>query len=550
MGLESFVKISSSTGSNQSLKLAAEWLAGCIDGHLACQSKISSKSNFFPTRLIDIGVEGSMQTPRLCLRKYIQSNSVYFTLSHCWGAVLPQLVLLQSNIQSLCEGINICQLSNTFQDALSVVQSLGGRYIWIDSLCIIQDSRDDWLVESARMCDIYANSHCNICATDAKDGSEGIFRDRKPLQVQQGWWNPIGVGTSQLHCVFNPNFWTYDVSNSALYSRAWACQECLLSKRNLHFGHKQLFWECRQQQASETFPMGFPKIISQSNLKNELLEVINSPQKHQVREVLRTRDVWGKVVRSYTGGDLTYQTDKLVAIAGLAAAVHQSIGGKYLAGIWENHLPSGLVWARATSIKPFNSVLSIAPTQPQTFTAPSWSWASLKSEVEIFPIVNGDIEELCQILEANVDLASDNPYGQVCGGYIKLKGNLSQAECKDKRLSVLIDSDQAVYQLLEDRYIFWDYKDITALEGIACLYLVPIYKNRLDNGDVRVDGLIIYQTGHKYWEFRRCGAFVLFENHCPMGFKSVCNSFRKFSEEDKSSEIGLDGDGKVVITIL
>lgn len=188
LGLESYSVITPFTGSDQSLNISREWLGNCNNSHFACRRQVATDSNFIPTRLIDIGAEELVLTPRLCLKKNIPPNIEYFTLSHCWGKIRPQLLLLQSNIESMLHEIAFPQLSKTFQDALHVVRQLGGRYIWIDSLFIIQDSKADWLVESASMCDVYSNSHCNICATAARDGSEGMFRDRAPLQVQQGWF--------------------------------------------------------------------------------------------------------------------------------------------------------------------------------------------------------------------------------------------------------------------------------------------------------------------------------------------------------------------------
>lgn len=103
-------------------------------------------------------------------------NARYVTLSHCWGSYMP-LRLLKNNISSLKQGI---RFSQTFQDAMVVAQRLGVRYIWIDSLCIIQDSEEIWLEQSALMGQIYSNSFCNIAAAHASDSRQGCFIDRNP----------------------------------------------------------------------------------------------------------------------------------------------------------------------------------------------------------------------------------------------------------------------------------------------------------------------------------------------------------------------------------
>ncbi|KAF7943731.1 uncharacterized protein EAE97_005801 [Botrytis byssoidea] len=97
-GLENFVSVASSTGSDGSLNLSKQWLQNCNTSHVSCSRKATTYQNFLPTRLIDIGIGESVITPRLRLRKEIPLNSIYFTLSHCWGNTIPEIILLQSNI--------------------------------------------------------------------------------------------------------------------------------------------------------------------------------------------------------------------------------------------------------------------------------------------------------------------------------------------------------------------------------------------------------------------------------------------------------------------
>jgi hypothetical protein len=101
----------------------------------------------------------------------------YLTLSHCWGK--DQIFrLLETNIDQLRKAIPTNRLPQTFQQAIALTKRMGHRYIWIDSLCIIQDSEDDWHYESSRMGDVYKNSFCNISATAAEDGRMGLFFER------------------------------------------------------------------------------------------------------------------------------------------------------------------------------------------------------------------------------------------------------------------------------------------------------------------------------------------------------------------------------------
>ncbi|TGO82361.1 hypothetical protein BPOR_0850g00020 [Botrytis porri] len=348
-GLESFVSVASSTGSDGSLNLSKQWLQNCDENHVSCSRNATTYPYFLPTRLVDIGIEEPAITPRLRLRKDIPPDSVYFTLSHCWA-----FKYLPGRIMGSPE--------------------LGGRYIWIDSLCIVQDSETDWLVESASMCDVYSNSYCNICATAASDGSEGMFRDREPLQVQQGWFQT--ASDNENHCVIDVFAWEKEVEKGFLSSRAWVFQERLLSRRNLHFGSRQLFWECIDHEASETLPRGIPElVIKGSGVKPRVKVLFNGIDKYKSNRYSESVQIWEEIVTLYMKSNLTFKTDRLVAIGGMASAASQTIAGKYLAGVWEKHLLHGILW-KALNYPSNLSKFTQAPLEVQDFTAPSWSWAS------------------------------------------------------------------------------------------------------------------------------------------------------------------------------
>jgi hypothetical protein len=116
---------------------------------------------------------------------------------------------------------------------VTVVRQLGQKYIWIDSLCIIQDSVDDWRAECGRMTDVYANSWCNIAATAASNGNEGCFQDRDPMALGlcsvTSEWTDYENRTFYLH---DTNLWDEGFTHAPLNLRAWVLQERLLSPRS------------------------------------------------------------------------------------------------------------------------------------------------------------------------------------------------------------------------------------------------------------------------------------------------------------------------------
>lgn len=241
-------KATSNTSSSESWELALRWIQNCKANHLKCNTE--SRENWLPTRVLDVG---TMDKPSL--RLHITNNSTlrspYVTLSHCWGKIeIKQLKM--ANLNDFIEGINIAELTKTFQDAIQISRRLNIRFLWIDSLCIIQDSKDqeDWLKESVVMGDIYRHAYCNIAATAAPDGRTGCFLDRNPILAQpfrvriDGWPGPHSK--SNIYHVAPQVFWQQGLLQAPLLQRAWVVQERTLAPRVIHFGRGQLFWECHE----------------------------------------------------------------------------------------------------------------------------------------------------------------------------------------------------------------------------------------------------------------------------------------------------------------
>ncbi|KAF5679593.1 heterokaryon incompatibility protein [Fusarium heterosporum] len=167
----------SSTGSPQSLKLALYWFKNCISNHPNCTAYCGSEPSILPTRVIDVQMQGR-SLARLVTSQAQRAR--YIALSHCWGSS-PIFTTTSKNIAKLQSSIPIDSLPLTFQHAIEVTRTLGFRYLWIDSLCIIQDSPKDWEIESSRMGQVYRRAAFTISVTQGKDGGAGCFSKRDPL---------------------------------------------------------------------------------------------------------------------------------------------------------------------------------------------------------------------------------------------------------------------------------------------------------------------------------------------------------------------------------
>jgi hypothetical protein len=263
------------------MALAREWLKSCSTKH-SCFIQKTTHSPWYPTRLIKIGRNKSSKLEaRLCLPEEETMEGPYCTLSHCWGSK-PLLTLTRPKLDDYLKTIPHDALPQTFQDTIAVVFALEIHYPWIDSLCILQSgegSLEDWLNESAKMQEVYANSYCNIGALSVNDSTKSMFESRDPADVfiptvEVNWLRFASVSSVlsflpairerlrmgvRVHAegrftLVDYSFWQGNVPSQPLLQRSWVFQERMLCPRMLHFRNNQRCWECRESTACESWP--------------------------------------------------------------------------------------------------------------------------------------------------------------------------------------------------------------------------------------------------------------------------------------------------------
>jgi hypothetical protein len=162
--------------------------------------------------------------PRLVLSDSLDLVPTYATLSHCWGdGEIPKLRV--NTLIEMQRAILVSRLSRTFREAMETAKQLGFEYIWIDSLCIIQENQADWLIEASRLGTIYQNSGLNIAATRSPGGDEGCFTTRKtweasPTCVKFSQYTHPVFGT-KTHIIKDKSLWEKSVAKSPLLARGW-----------------------------------------------------------------------------------------------------------------------------------------------------------------------------------------------------------------------------------------------------------------------------------------------------------------------------------------
>jgi hypothetical protein len=219
------------------MQQARAWIDNCENSHNVCQ--LARRKFTLPRRLIRIrSVEGTGElSASLCQGSALPSDNPYVTLSHRWGKQ-EFLKLTKENLSQLEQDIPIHRLSPSFRDALFMTNRLGLQYLWIDSLCIVQDDPEDWARECEAMCRIYKGALCNIAASshqvDEGQGFLPIQRQRHPIVpplVHVDWHaSPIfpNNGTRGRDYIISEATLLHDLNKDELYSRAWVLQEQLL----------------------------------------------------------------------------------------------------------------------------------------------------------------------------------------------------------------------------------------------------------------------------------------------------------------------------------
>jgi hypothetical protein len=412
------------TGSDGALELAAYWSKTCITNHEKCRPLAAKDvATFVPTRLLDIG-NGSI---RLIESKYemeATADRSYVALSHCWGLV-PIIRTLKENYAEHRKRIAPERLSKTFREAIHATRKLGYRYIWIDSLCIIQDDGDDWAEEAATMCDVYQSAILTIAAAHAPGGDVGCFAARDGLiQIPFYIELPLAIpGVTPPKIKFSSYGRTSEAggSDAALFGRAWVLQEQILSPRMLMFDGTHLGWECLTIHGSENSPTSgttrhalYHKYMRTGVMDDD--EYFDHPdatddvgQTHTFWSLLK-HQYWCELVMDYTHRGMTKPKDRLVALAGIAKAITRHTTHGYWAGLWSQHFTTGLLWSIShneifATWAANTAVPKDATTRHEQPLAPTWSWASVTTPVMYSETELLSYDPMCEVV--NVSVAGD-----------------------------------------------------------------------------------------------------------------------------------------------
>lgn len=376
--------VAATADSPECLELIKSWVAECDHSHRRCKD---TRAKPIPDRAILVGDAGD--DPRL-VEFPSGSQEEYIALSHRWGGNVP-LQLQKSKLEDFKKRIPFSTIPRTFQHAITVCRALGVKYIWIDSLCIIQDSKEDWDVQGSKMDQVYANCLLTISADSAVNGEAGFLDttqradllDKTRRLSYRGPAGGIGVVFVRPSRTFGSTGGFgrhYDSCDSKLpqdlveqgsylLKRGWVLQETFLPGRIIHFLPDEVTWRCPSASRCEC------QLQPHQGVVHNPLDQEN-PQEISIREL---KTFWKEIVEQYTRRDLTFYTDRLAAVAGVASVAHRTKPNvDYHAGLWSDDLPATLLWTvdRPVQLSGQRPSVRVTPS-----IAPTWSWASVEGYV-------------------------------------------------------------------------------------------------------------------------------------------------------------------------
>ncbi|KAH7304162.1 hypothetical protein B0I35DRAFT_445612 [Stachybotrys elegans] len=381
-------------GSQKHCKLIQEWIRDCDDNHKCVDIEAEP---FLPTRLLDVGSYHSRKSRLICETQGLDRKSKYLAMSHRWGvSIEPRERVLrksqifctrESNIHLLRAGVSDFDLPPKFQNGIHLARKLGIRYLWIDSLCIIQPDRSDpldkdqgqdWAKEADRMEKVFRYAYATIAASCANSSAEPFLVPRRgaPSTI-------LKTGKSIYYASEVMNRFYEDVEQGELNKRGWVFQERALSCRTIYFTKRQTYWECGEGIRCET-------LTRTKNTRASLLGDANFP--HEFPNYVKGKQIklYQDLYERYSGLDLSYITDRPVAIRGLETRLLSALNSKGGYGVLDIFIRRGLLWQRkGESLPRIDFTKSEKKAQRPV---PSWSWTAHAGPIQYMDVPLGEVE--------------------------------------------------------------------------------------------------------------------------------------------------------------
>lgn len=387
---------------------------------------------FLPERLVD--VEAS--SLRLVDRNNITAGSArrpqYCALSYCWGPredAETQTKTTTENLERHLERLDFEALSPVLKDAVTTARSLSIPYLWVDSLCILQDDVSDWRRQCSQMNNVYGNARVTLIAAVSRTCREGFLNPRRlslrfPFQLMGRRHNDRSIEMYFTHALgeLHPSqdsiptsfpYLHYDLNFSQWARRGWTFQEEAMADTCIVFGNLDVYFGrtsingyeyCTIHQASEI------------TTRNSVTSLQSKDELHRA---------WDKVIRRYsafTSSSFTNSTDVLPALSGLARLYGNKLQVEYLAGHWVDRLHCTLMWVRNSHRECPSMSSLIKGHRQKPYLIPSWSYLTRGIIASVLQYDTSGCRSELTILDIYKPTAGEDPYGALEDSNLTIKG--------------------------------------------------------------------------------------------------------------------------------
>ncbi|KAF5717827.1 hypothetical protein FMUND_5558 [Fusarium mundagurra] len=333
-----------------------------------------------PARLLDIGEYKAKGRIKL-----IQTEGLprvrYAALSYCWGNADDAAYQPKTHSANLSErlgGFGIEAMSPVVRDAIITCEALGMHYLWVDTLCILQGKADiaDWEVESQKMNDIFRNAYITLCPSSSNGCREGFLGQRKlhpgirvktPITsnaVFQNESREYSIIPYEVKAITSSFMFTFEFTDSKWYSRAWVWQEVNFSARLVIFSPTFVFFRCPDM------------LICENGARNETKYVQKGLGEYHSRRFQDAQPYgfFRTCVETISPLDISFESDRLAAVAGVAKQVSQATGSDYAAGLWVEEIFKDLIFKRNTRDGGGLEKYVESLRDRHLAIGPTWSW--------------------------------------------------------------------------------------------------------------------------------------------------------------------------------
>jgi hypothetical protein len=424
-----------SPSSPESFNEARSWLSTCLESHDHIQSYTSDS---MPARLVKVHSEADGQVHASIVLSSESGSVPYFTLSYCWGGD-QEFKTTKSSLLASKGVVDVSVLPQTIKDAITVTINMGYNFIWIDSICIVQDDEQDRTKEIARMPEIYSNAICSIAASFPTNAQQGFLQDRvsytnrimmfqaRATKLQSDEITRLPAGDPQM-------VYAYPIENNdalvvePLAERGWCLQERLLSTRVLEYRRNQVRFLCpftgdhddsKTDGWTNDWPTNIGDIVFPKGTNGFVPATLLGWNLENIEDF---RKLWYSIIEAYTERTLTYPADRTLAISGIAQRLAKMYKGEelkqYTAGHWLSEFPQDLLW--------YWRCPNWSRNQRETRRCPSWAWTSMDTEVEWPQLFHSYDQNTVEFVNLAVKLKDDDaPFGDVEQATLTIRGRIS-----------------------------------------------------------------------------------------------------------------------------